>query len=69
MKHMDIFEWDDDVMSDRDMFIDFYVLDELHGAVDDLDLSDKTIEHLHMLISKVRMHLNHYLKDGDRREE
>lgn len=69
MKHRDIFEWDDDVMSDRDQFIDFYVLDELHGAVDDLDLSEKTIEDLHKLISKVRMHLNRYLKESERKEE
>lgn len=69
MKHRDIFEWDDDVMCDRDQFIDFYVLDELHDAVDDLDLSQKTIEHLHKLINKVRMHLNLYLKDGERKEE
>ena len=69
MKHRDIFEWDDDVMSDRDQFIDFYVLDELHGAVDDLDLSAETIEHLHKIIDKVHLHLNPYLKDGDREPE
>ena len=69
MKHRDIFEWDDDVMSDRDQFIDFYVLDELHDAVDDLDLSEKTIEYMHKLIDKVRLHLNRYLKDGQKKEE
>ena len=63
MKHRDIFEWDDDVMGDRDQFIDFYVLDELHDTVDDLDLSQKTIELLHKVIDKVRLHLNRYLKD------
>jgi len=65
MKHKDIFEWNDDVMSDRDQFIDFYILDELHDAVDDLDLSEKTIEYLHRLITKVRAHLNYYLKDSE----
>jgi hypothetical protein len=69
MKHRDIFEWDDDVMSDRDQFIDYYILDELHDAVDDLDLSQKTIEHLHKLICKAHRHLNHYLKKGERKEE
>lgn len=68
MKHRDIFEWDDDVVIDRDMFIDFYVLDELHDAVHDLDLSAKTIGHLHSLIDKVHLHLNRYLKDGERKE-
>lgn len=69
MTHRDIFEWDDDVMNDRDQFIDFYILDELHDVVDDLDLSEKTIEQLHMVINKVRLHLNCYLKDDERKEE
>ena len=65
MKHRDIFEWDDSEMEDRDEFIDYFVLDELHDSIDDLDCSEDTIRHLHQLINKVRVHLNRYLKDGE----
>jgi hypothetical protein len=69
MKRRDIFEWDDIEAYDRDQFIELYVLDELDEAVDDLDLSSYTIEHLHQLIDNVIVHLNNYLKDGEVFEE
>ncbi len=69
MKRRDIFEWDGDVVSDRDEFINLYIFDELHDAVDGLDLSAKTIGNLHKLIDKVHLHLNLCLKEGETKDE
>lgn len=64
MIHRDIFEWDDDEIygGERDEFIREYILDEMNGAIAELDLSAKTILELHKLTDKIIVHLNTYMR-------
>lgn len=64
MIHRDIFEWDDDEIygEERDEFIREYILDEMNGAIDELDLSANTILDLHKLTDKIIVHLNTYMR-------
>lgn len=66
MKRREVFEWDDSEYETREEYFEEYILDELHGFADELDLSDKTKDHLHKIISKVNLHLkNHFIGETE----
>ena len=66
MIRREIFEWDDSECKTREEYFEEYILDELYGCVEDLDLSDKTKKHLRGIISKVNLHLrNHFMGETE----
>lgn len=42
--------------NELDQFLDEYVLDEMRGAINDLDLSESTIAHMQKLLDKTKRH-------------
>lgn len=42
--------------NELDQFLDEYVLDEMRGAINDLDLSEITIAHMQKLLDKTKRH-------------
>lgn len=70
MRHQEIFEWhdgDDGKMS-LDEFCEEYIFDELHSFVDEeLDVSEKTKNRAHMIISKAVRHLKRNLLPIERK--
>lgn len=66
MKRREVFEWDDSECKTREEYFEEYILDELHGFAEELDLSEKTIRHLHKIISKVNLHLRkHFIGETE----
>lgn len=63
MIHKVIISWDDEEYRYALTWEDFireYILDEMHGFIDDLDLSKETINHAHGIVDKIVRHLNGY---------
>ena len=42
--------------NELNQFLDEYVLDEMRGAINDLDLSETTIAHMQKLLNKTKRH-------------
>lgn len=71
MIHNVTITWDDEESDEAptwEDFLDTYILDEIHGFIDELDLSTKTINHAHGIVDKIVLHLNRYVED-ERKEE
>ena len=65
MIHKVIISWDDEDLDEAPTWEDFmreYILDEMHGFIDDMDLSMKTINHAHNILDKIMCHLNRYVE-------
>lgn len=65
MIHKIIISWDDEDLDEAPTWEDFmreYILDEMHGFIDDMDLSMKTINHAHRIVDKIMLHLNRYVE-------
>ena len=65
MIHKVIISWDDEDLDEAPTWGDFmreYILDEMHGFIDDMDLSMKTINHAHNILDKIMLHLNRYVE-------
>lgn len=65
MIHKVIISWDDEELDEAPTWEDFvreYILDEMHGFIDDMDLSMKTINHAHDVLDKIMCHLNRYVE-------
>lgn len=65
MIHKVIISWDDEDCDEAPTWEDFmreYILDEMHGCIDDMDLSMKTINHAHGILDKIMLHLNTYVE-------
>lgn len=63
MIHKVIISWDDKDLDEAPTWEDFvreYILDEMHGCIDDMDLSMETINHAHGIVDKIMRHLNGY---------
>ena len=72
MIHRITIEWDDKENDEAPTwadFLDVYILDEMHGCIDDMDLSAETINRAHMVLNKVILHLNQYVVEIERKEE
>lgn len=70
MIHKVTISWDDqenDEAPTWEEFLNNYILDEMHGFIGDLDLSDKTKNHAHGVLDKIVLHLNRYVVE--RKEE
>ena len=71
MIHKVIISWDDRDLDEAPTWEDFvkeYILDEMHGCIDDMDLSMETINHAHDILDKIILHLNTYV-EAERKEE
>lgn len=71
MIHKVIISWDDEELDEAETWEDFvseYILDEMHRCIDDMDLSDETINHAHGIVDKIMLHLNTYV-EAERKEE
>lgn len=63
MIHKVIISWDDEELDEAPTWEDFvkeYILDEMHRCIDDMDLSEETINHAHGIVDKIMRHLNGY---------
>lgn len=66
MKHTVTISWDDEENDEAptwEEFLEVYILDEMHGYIDDLDLSDRTKNHAQDIVSKIIRHLNRYVEN------
>lgn len=64
MIHKVIISWDDeeiDCAETWEDFLDVYILDEMHRCIEDMDLSENTINHAHGIVDKIMLHLNTYV--------
>ena len=71
MIHKVTITWDDEDLDEAPTWEDFmreYILDEMHGFIDDMDLSMKTINHAHAVLDKIMLHLNTYV-EAEREED
>lgn len=71
MIHKVTIAWDDEVYDEAPTWKDFlsvYVLDEMHGLIDELDLSQKTINSAHSVLDKIVLHLNAYAEEEVKEE-
>lgn len=71
MIHKVIISWDDNELDGASTWEDFvseYILDEMHRCIEDMDLSEETINHAHGIVDKIMCHLNGYV-EAERREE
>ena len=65
MIHKVIISWDDEDCDEAPTWKDFmreYILDEMHGCIDDMDLSTETINHAHDILDKIMLHLSEYVE-------
>ncbi len=65
MIHKVIISWDDEEYRYALTWKDFmreYILDEMHRCIDDMDLSEETINHAHGIVDKIMCHLNEYIE-------
>lgn len=62
MKQTITIEWDYGCSLDE--FIDEYILDEMRCEIEDLDLSERTIERSLRILEKVKGHLKSYIREG-----
>lgn len=63
MIHKVTITWDDEECDEAETwedFLDIYILDEMHGCIEDMDLSEKTIDHAQGIVDKIMCHLNRY---------
>ncbi len=68
MIHKVIISWDDeeiDCAETWEDFLDVYILDEMHRCIEDMDLSENTINHAHGIVDKIMCHLNRYAEEGE----
>ena len=66
MKHTVTISWDDEENDEAptwEEFLEVYILDEMHGYIDDLDMSDRTKNHAQDIVSKIIRHLNRYVEN------